>query len=270
MPTFPTPEPITLDIEVAAGDVHVRTGDGDEAIVDVRPRDAARPGDVTAAEQTRVELRHHRLIVKTPMPWLMLGRRASVDIDVTLPTGSRLNAAVASATFHADGHYADCRLSSASGDMTVESLHGDLRADSASGQLSVRRAVGTMSVSTASGGVVIDDLHGELTFQTASGRLSVDRLHGTVKSQSASGGVTVGTAVEGAVNVQTASGELTVGIPEGTAAQVNLRTRSGAVTNTLQSAEGPVDGDRTLTVQARTASGDITIRRAASRSAAVQ
>lgn len=270
MPTFPTPEPITVDIEVAAGGVRVTAADGDETIVDVRPRDAARPGDVSAAEQTRVEFRHHRLIVKTPMPWIMLGRRASVDIDVTVPTGSRLNAAVASATFHADGHYADCRLSTASGDMTIESLQGDLRADSASGQLSVQRAVGTMSAATASGGVVVGELHGQLTFQTASGRLSVDRLHGNVKAQSASGGVTVRSAVEGAVNVQTASGELTVGIPEGTAAQLDLRTRSGAVTNTLQSTEGPVDGDRTLTIHARTASGDITVHRAASRSAAVQ
>jgi DUF4097 and DUF4098 domain-containing protein YvlB len=263
MPSFPTPEPITLDVEVAAGLVHVTTADRDETVVDVRPRDAARPGDVSAAEQTRVEFRHNRLTVKTPMPWIMLGRRASVDIEVALPTNSRLNAAVASAGFHAEGRYAECRLSSASGDVSVESVHGNIKADSASGAISVGHVVGAVSVSTASGDAVVGDLHGDLRFQTASGRLTVDRLHGHLNCQSASGGATVTTAVEGGVSMQTASGELTVGIPEGTAAQLDLRTRSGAVTNTLQPADGPAAGDHTLAVHARTASGDITIHRTA-------
>lgn len=264
MPTFHTPQPITLDIEVAAGQVRLTAGDGDETVVDVRPRDPARPGDVSAAEQTRIEFRHDRLTVKTPMPWIMLGRRPSVDIDVTLPAGSRLTAAVASAALRADGHYADCRLSSASGDMSVESMRGNLRGDSASGEFAVQRAVGTVSLSTASGDAVVGELHGDLKFQTASGGLSVDRLHGKLTCQSASGGVTVATAVEGGVSMQTASGELTVGIPQGTAAQLDLHTRSGTVTNTLRPADGPADGEHTLAVYARTASGDITIHRAAS------
>lgn len=263
MPTFPTPDPITLDIEVAAGLVHITATDRDDTTVEVRPHDPSRAGDVSAAEQTRVEFRHDRLTVKTPMPWIMVGRRASVDIDVSLPTNSRLVAAVASATVRADGHYGECRLSSASGDVSVESVHGHVRSDSASGDIAVARVAGAMAVSTASGDAVVGELHGELTFQTASGRLSVDRLHGTVNGQSASGGATVGTAVEGGVSMQTASGELTVGVPEGTAAQLDLRTRSGAVTNTLQPADGPADGEHTLAVHARSASGDITIHRAA-------
>ncbi|MBO0677052.1 DUF4097 family beta strand repeat protein [Mycolicibacterium sp. S2-37] len=268
MATFHTPEPITADIEVAAGMVHLTAGDGADTVVEVRPHDAARPADVKAAEQTRVTFHHGRLSVKTPMPWIMLGRRASVDIDIALPSGSRLTAAVASAGFQADGEYADCRLASASGGMLVESVSGNIKADTASGDITVHRASGPVAVATASGNLVVGELDSDLRFQTASGTLTVDRLCGNAKCQSASGGVAVAVAVSGSLSVQTASGEVEVGIPHGTAAELDLRTRSGAVTNTLQPADGPVDDDRVLAVSVHTASGDIAVRRASSAGAA--
>lgn len=264
MPTFHTPEPITVDIEVAAGAVHLVAGDTADSAVEVRPRDPSRESDVKAAEQTQIDFHHNRLSVRTPMPWIVLGRRGAVELSVTVPAGSRLTAGVASATVRADGRYAECRLSSASGAMTVETVSGSVRADAASGDITVHHVSGPMTVSTASGDAVVGELRGELRFQTASGDLVVDRLHGTVSSQSASGSVTVRNAVTGTVSAQTASGRLEVGIPEGTAAQLDLHTRSGSVTNALQAADGPADGEETLTVHARTASGDITIRRATS------
>ncbi|TFV54527.1 hypothetical protein E4P42_25685 [Mycobacterium sp. PS03-16] len=267
MPTFPTPQPITVDIEVAAGAVHLVAGDTTETTVDVRPRDPSRDADVKAAEQTQIDFHQNRLSVRTPMPWIMLGRRGAVELSVTVPAGSRLTAAVASASVRADGRYAECRLSSASGAMSVEAVTGHVRADSASGDVTVHRVSGAVTVSTASGDAAVGELSGDLKFQTASGALSVDRLHGRLSAQSASGSVTVRTATTGAISVQTASGGLAVGIPEGTAAQLDLHTRSGVVTNTLQPAGGPSHGDETLAVRARTASGDISIHRAVQRPA---
>jgi DUF4097 and DUF4098 domain-containing protein YvlB len=109
---------------------------------------------------------------------------------------------------------------------------------------------------------MIGELDGGLKFRAASGSLTVGRLYGNVNAQIASGDVTVTTAVNGGVSVQTSSGELVVGIAEGTAAQLDLRTRSGDVHNSLTSSDGPEDGDETLVVQARTGSGDIVVQRA--------
>jgi hypothetical protein len=41
-----------------------------------------------------------------------------------------------------------------------------------------------------------------------------------------------------------------------------VRTHSGEVRNTLESADGPTAGDETLTVHVRTGSGDIRVQRA--------
>ena len=43
---------------------------------------------------------------------------------------------------------------------------------------------------------------------------------------------------------------------------MDLITGSGVVTNQLQAADGPAEGDDTLLIQVRTASGDIDIHRA--------
>ena len=74
--------------------------------------------------------------------------------------------------------------------------------------------------------------------------------------------MTVATAVRGAISAFTSSGEVGVGVAQGTAARLDLITGSGAVTNLLESADGPADGDDTLLIHVRTGSGDIDIHRA--------
>jgi hypothetical protein len=68
--------------------------------------------------------------------------------------------------------------------------------------------------------------------------------------------------MRGSISVSTSSGEVGVGIAEGTAARLDLTTGSGVVTNLLEPADGPAEGDDTLLIQVRTASGDIDIHRA--------
>ncbi|WP_029112437.1 DUF4097 family beta strand repeat-containing protein [Mycobacterium sp. URHB0044] len=268
MPTFQTPEPITAVIEVVAGTVRVTATDRDDTAVDVRPHDPSRASDVRAAEQARVDFGHGTLTVSAGRRFVSLGRGGAVDIDIQLPSGSRLKASSASADVRADGVFADCRFSSASGKLQVDSVTGNVKADTASGATTVHQARGNVSISTASGNATIDQLEGDLKFQAASANLVIGTLRGAVKSQSASGGVSVATAVNGTISADTSSGEVEVGIAMGTAARLDLETRSGVVSNGLQASDGPEDGDETLVVRARTASGDIDVRRAAGPAAA--
>jgi Putative adhesin len=261
MPTFDTPQPISAVVEIAAGSVRLVATDRGDTVVDVRPRDESRPHDVRAAEQVRVDLNNGTLTV-TSRRGFSFPRRGAVIVDVALPSGSRLHASSASADVIADGEYADCKFASASGDFTVGDVAGNLKADTASGAISVRVVKGSASVATASGDAVFGELAGDVKFQAASGSLSVARLGGNLNAQTASGDVIVAAAVRGNISVQTSSGEVGVGIAEGTAAQLDLRTGSGSIRNSLQPSDGPAEGDETLVVHARTGSGDVIVRRA--------
>jgi hypothetical protein len=267
MSTFDTPQPITAVVEVAAGSVRLVAGDREDTVVEVRPRDPNRTSDVRTAEQTRVDFSNGTLTVSAGRRLIHLGRGGAVNIDIGLPSGSRLRTSSASAEIHADGEFADCKLASASGDLLVDSVAGDVKADTASGEITVQNVNGDVAISTASGGATIGRLDGGVKFRAASGGLVVRRLHGDVDAQTASGDVTVASAATGAVSVQTNSGDVEVGVAEGTAAQLDLQTHSGAVRNSLTPSDGPAEGDETLVVKVRTGSGDVDVRRSATEAA---
>jgi DUF4097 and DUF4098 domain-containing protein YvlB len=262
MPTFQTPEPITASVEIVSGAVRVVATDRDDTVVSVSPRDPDRASDVRIADGTRVDFTNGALTVSAGRRFIALGRGGSVVVDIELPSRSRLVVSSVSARVRAEGEFGDCRLSTVSGDATVESVTGDLKADSASGGVGVDAVVGAAVMSTASGDASVGELTGDVKFRAASGSLSVKRLHGTVNAQTASGDVTVTAATIGGVSVQTGSGDIEVGVEEGTAARLDLRTHSGEVRNNLKPADGPADGDDTLTVHVRTGSGDIAVQRA--------
>jgi DUF4097 and DUF4098 domain-containing protein YvlB len=261
MPTFDTPEPIAVRIEAAAGSVRLTATDRGDTVVTVRAQDESRAADARAADQTQVHYDDGKLTVSARRAFALF-RGGAVDIDIALPSRSRLKASVASADVHADGQYADCKIASASGDVDLDAVDGNLKATTASGSVTVRAVAGDASVATASGNATIGEVDGDLAFKAASGDLRVARLCGNVTAKTASGSVTVATAVRGAVGAFTSSGEVGVGVVEGTAARLDLITGSGAVTNLLESADGPAEGDDTLLIHVRTGSGDIDIHRA--------
>jgi hypothetical protein len=264
MPTFETPQPITVRIEAGGGFVRLVASDRADTVVEVRPRDRSRNSDVWAAEHTRVDLRDATLVVSGAKRGLPLFRGGAIDLEIALPSRSRLHASLASADMRAEGEFADFSFAAASGDVEVDGVMGKIKAANASGSFTVHTAEGNVSVASASGNVTIGDLDGDLKFKAASGALTIDRLRGNVKSRTASGSVTVAAAVRGAVSAHTSSGEVAVGVGvvQGTAARLDIVTGSGVVTNKLQPADGPEQGDETLVLQVRSGSGDVNIHRA--------
>ncbi|HEX3731357.1 MAG TPA: DUF4097 family beta strand repeat-containing protein, partial [Mycobacteriales bacterium] len=233
---------------------------------------------VKAAEQTRVEYSRGRLSIKTPKPRTLFGRGGSVDVAIELPTGSTLNGTAAVVEFESTGELGECKLAMGSGDIrldrtgslnlktgngdvTVDHIAGDVNITTGSGDVHVGEVTGSGSVKNASGDTRIDKAGGELRVKAASGDISVGLSGAAVDAKTASGDISVGEAADGEVAIDTASGDLEVGIREGTAAWLNLRSLSGKVRNSLETADGPELSDATVKVRARTLSGDITIRR---------
>jgi len=243
MPAFTTPGPITAHVAAGSGSIRLIASGRADTVVEVRPRDESRTADARSADHARIDYANGRLTVEPAKSGFLGYRIGAVDIVVELPAHSRIGVVVASADVRAEGEFADFRL------------------DSASGRLDLQSISGTAKISTASGDAAIADLKGDVKFRAASGSLSVDRLSGTADVNTASGSVTVATAVSGAVVAHTGSGDVEVGIPEGTAAQLDIMTGSGTVTNRMQPSDGPEPGDDTVRVQVRTGSGDVDIHR---------
>jgi DUF4097 and DUF4098 domain-containing protein YvlB len=282
MPTFPTPDPIMVTIDVT-GDVRITASDRNDTVVAVRPGDPSKTADVKAAEQTTVEYLDGRLMIKTPKDWRRytpFGGRETIDVTVELPTGSQVTADSALGHFSADGQLGECRIKTAMGNIRIDQT-GPLRATTGYGNVTVDRVVGSAELKTGSGEIrseviegtaviknsngdtTIGDVTGELRAKAANGDVSVGRAHASVAVKTANGDVRIAEVRSGTIVVETATGDLEVGIREGTAAWLDVVTRFGSVHNTLDTGAPPTPAPSkaTVEVRARTSAGNIVIGR---------
>lgn len=282
MPTFPTPEPINVTINVV-GDVRVTASDRTDTTVVVRPRNPAKAGDIRAAEQTRVELADGELLVKMVRSWKQftpLGGGESVEVTIDLPTGSRIHADSGMGDFRAEGQLGDChfktamgairldqtgalRAVSAFGDIAVDRVEGPAEVTASSGDVRLGTILGAGEVKSSNGRIAIGEVTGPLRVKAANGAIRVGCAHSSATAKTASGDVRIDDVRRGTVVLETAIGEIEVGIHDGVAAWLDVRSSMGVVRNALDGVDEPPRTSGTVEVRGRTSMGDVLIHRAA-------
>jgi DUF4097 and DUF4098 domain-containing protein YvlB len=280
MPTFDTPEPISVVIDLNVGDVRVTASDRADTIVQVRPSDTGHEPDVRAAEQTRVEHTPGRLLIKAPKQrsLSLFGKAGSVDLTIELPAGSDLRAESSIMTLRAAGRLGECRvktsaggveladagpvdLSCGAGAVTVDRVAGHAEVSTGSGRVRFSEIDGTAVIKNANGDIWVGEITGDLRMNTANGDLTVGRADAGVTASTANGAVRAADIRRGTTSLKTGFGEIEIGIHPGTAARLEVSTGFGRVRNDLAGTDSPEPSDEVAEVHARTSYGDIYIRR---------
>src|ERR1700685_4723614 len=120
MPTFDTPRPILVDLQLGVGAVRVTAGDRTDTTVEIRPTDPTKQSDVAAAEQTAVEDADGRLLIRAPKGWrryTIRGGGESIDVEIEVPSGSRIRGDSGIAALHANGPIGECEYNTGVGDI---------------------------------------------------------------------------------------------------------------------------------------------------------
>lgn len=281
MPTFATPAPITVSVDID-GNIRVTASDRADTVVTVRPLDAEKAADVKGAGRTVVDFADDRLSVQLPKHWARHtpfgGGGESIEVTIEVPTGSRLDAVTGVGDIHGDGELGPCLARTGMGDIRLDHTAA-LRATTGFGAVTVDRVAGDLEVATGSGAVRLGEIDGsaviknsngpttiaaagaEVRVKAANGDITVERAGGSVTAKTANGSIRIGEVSRGRTTIETAAGELSVGIGGGSAAWLDLRSHHGRVRNDLDDADGPGAADATLEVKARTAVGDIVVHR---------
>ncbi|GAA4571686.1 DUF4097 family beta strand repeat-containing protein [Micromonospora coerulea] len=280
MPTFDTPGPITASVELTAGELRVVASERPDTVVHVRPADDTENRDVRAAEQTRVEFASGTLTVRGPrQPGLgIFGRVGAVDVLVELPSGSDLEAKLGVGGVRCTGALGGCRLRSGAGDLqveqaeslslttgmglvTAETVTGDAKLTTGSGKLQVRSVAGPAVLKNGNGETWVGHAGSDLQIRSANGDIAADHAAASMTANTANGNIRVGELVRGSATLRSAAGRIEIGIRPGTAARLDVHTQYGKVHNEMTATDGPVETDEQAEVRARTAFGDILIRR---------
>jgi DUF4097 and DUF4098 domain-containing protein YvlB len=181
------------------------------------------------------------------------------------------------AALHCTGHVGGCRFKTGVGDIQLDQA-GPLELKAGAGDITVGQVVGDADVSTAgavgigsvdgaaviknsNGDTWIGEVTGDVRVKAANGRITIDRARSAATVKTANGDLRLGEVERGAVLAESANGKIDVGIRDGAAAWLDLKTGFGNVHNELQAADRPDPDEEAVDVHARTAYGDITIRR---------
>lgn len=272
--SFDTPEPIGLYVENGRGSVDVTASDTTETRVRITG-DRAEEYDVRDLADGTDD---RRIAIIAPRRNAgMFGREPQHDIVVEVPVGSGLNAKVGSSDVAAHGRFADTKVDSGSGDVSLDvvdgeadiktgsgdvlaqHLAGDARVKSGSGDVVVRRCGPGLVVTTGSGDVRVDASSDELAIKTGSGDAEVGQVGGDTIFTAGSGDLVIREASPVRITAKTASGDIRIGVRAGTPVWTDIRTASGTLSSDLPRTGEPAPDQPYLEVRATTASGDVTL-----------
>jgi DUF4097 and DUF4098 domain-containing protein YvlB len=280
MPTYTTPTPIDLAINVSVGAIEVVASDRGDTVVTVSPTSAAKEADRRGAAETTVDLDGRRLTVVTPKPrFSLVGPSASVDVRVELPTASRLTAEIALGSVRTAGRLGATRIKALSGgahldttgDLWLRAGHGSTSVVAADGsveivadhgQVRLGRVTGDAVVKASHGSVQVEEAGGDLEAKLSYGDLEVGRALGSVVAKTAYGSVQLNEVSSGEVEAESSYGEVGVGVRAGVPAWLDLSSKNGRVRNELEADSAPSGSEQAVTVRIRTQLGDIDVRRA--------
>ena len=115
--TFPVDGPLAVSVRLGGGNVAITAADTTEASVDLSP---LRPGDPDALRvisESRVRLKGKALTVHVPEKggFARLWRTALVQVQITVPTGSSVDAEFGSADLEVTGTIDDLVVQTGSG-----------------------------------------------------------------------------------------------------------------------------------------------------------
>jgi hypothetical protein len=281
MPTYATPGPVSIHLDLPLGETRIIASDRDTTVVDVL-------GDGNAI---RTELSGNRLTVSTAtdhagllgrgLGLLGLGPGSSATVTIEVPTGSDLHATTRHGSLSTVGRLGTCQVRTDYGDLHLDEVGtvevrarhaqisvahatGDLEIVTSSGDVRVGTVVGSASITDSDSDITVTEARGPLQLRGSHGEMTVDRLCAGLVARTAYGSVRVTELVEGTCDIATTYGEVEIGIAEGTAAWLDVRSDTGNVRNHLDEQAEPAEFDRTAEVHALTRDGDVLVHRARS------
>ena len=278
MKTFPAPGPAALRIELQMGRIDVIAESRRDLAVEIGPANPHRGGDRSAADAVRVIHSGSDLRIVGPTRFTLFGSGDSVDVSVRVPTGSDVSLALKYGSIRVAGAVGTARIALDYGDATLERTgradlglgHGELRVEHVRGDADVSISSGRARIGIVDGalrlkgsdaGIDVGSVSGVADIATSSGVVHLGDPGPALTVRSAYGPVRIGDLNGGTARVEASYGAVTLGIRSGTAVWLDASSRHASVRNELAAATGPVDGEASLELYARTGYGDITVHR---------
>jgi len=178
----------------------------------------------------------------------------SIDYDITVPGGTKVDGAISSGSVELDG-VASVNLKADSGRVTMRHVSGKVNLDASSGSVRIEDVDDAVTVRSESGRVTVDGARGAVSVEAESGSVEALKVGGSVDVRSNSGTVTASVTSPQNVKISADSGSVTLTVPAG-AYKLAADAESGHVNSDVTN-----DSSASHNLDLHTDSGNITVRR---------
>jgi hypothetical protein len=249
MPTT-DPHPASLDVSLARGSLRVTAADVPTITVEVvgGPRHELRIDRSSDGRQ---------VVVEYPHKGFGFGRHPRFDLTATVPIGTELRAATASASVTAAGVLGSAEVTTASGAIRLDEVRERVDVTTASGSFRATAVGGPVTFGTASGSFDVERTGPSAIAKTVSGSITVGLAGGDLTASTVSGGIRVREAHQGTLDLGSTSGSIGVGVRRGTLTWLDVGSTSGRVRSDLADDSGDTGEGPVLTLRAHSVSGGI-------------
>jgi hypothetical protein len=269
MPVFETPGSVSLQIKLPSGRVVVTTVDEPRTTVELLPigRRGSDAVEHTSVRADELQDRHLvRIEQEDRVNWgpFQVARGGEVEARIVCPPGADLELSGGSTDLHAEGALREVSVTSASGDVRLDTVRGKLQIKTASGDVSVAGLESESSVMTVSGDLTVGRAGGSLLGRAVSGDVRIGTLSGSLTLSTTSGDVDVRSVEAGEVRVETVSGDVRLGVSRGTRVWIDAASVSGDLDSELDVGDREPEGDRSgvggvVPLRVKSVSGDVSI-----------
>lgn len=271
--------PASVRIELQMGHIELFAEPRDDISVEIAPANPRRAGDRSAADAVRVTRTGSDLRIVGPFRLNLFGPGDSVDLVVRVPEASDASISLKYGAVRVAGAVDTLRLALDYGDATIDRAaradlglgHGQLRIDLIqgdadvtlkSGRVRVTRVGGAFRAKGSDAGIDVGSIGGAADIATSSGIVQLGDPGPALSVRSAYGPVRIAELVRGSARIEASYGAVDVGVRSGTPVWLDATSQHGVVRNELSADPGPVEGEDTVELHARTGYGDITLHRA--------
>jgi hypothetical protein len=268
MPTYETPESVSLHIKLSSGRVVVTTADEPRTTVEVVSKGRRGP-DALEDVAIRCDEAHngHAITIeqREKFRWgpIQISWGADLVVRITCPPGADLELSGGSTDLEVEGELGRVSAKTASGDIRLQDVRRKLAVKTASGDVFVGAVQEDGSVVTVSGDVGIKRVDTSLTARSVSGDVRIGALRGPLTLGTTSGDVNLESVEAGEVRLNTISGDVRIGVGRGTRVWIDATSISGDLGSELGLADDVEDASaEVVPLHVKTVSGDVSIVRA--------
>jgi hypothetical protein len=245
--TFDVGREPALTIDNFAGSITVRTGEG--GTIQVVATKKVPLGRDLGRIKVNISEDRDGLTIRTRKPAGI--SNASVQLEITVPYDTRLEAHTGAGSVHVTG------------------LGGDVKADSGAGSIEIVNVGGDVEVETGAGSVTLDRVTGQIDAHSGTGSMEVRGASGPVRLDTGAGSIDYEGSPWGDCRFETGTGGITLALPPDLSAEIDLHTGIGTVivaydvagTVSRQAVRGTIGSGEQASIYAQTGAGSIDLIR---------